>query len=160
MGYKGWVLLFDEAEAVAQVRRPSRARSYRLLHRLLYPEAPVPGFHPVFAFTPDFFQRLQEEEYHLPLFERDYAQAWRHLSIYHLRGLPLAAWQELCDTLITVHATAYGWPADRHRLLPMLTTHLQSLPLQDPRATLKALVDDLDHVQQQAFFAPRGAAGT
>jgi hypothetical protein len=27
MGYKGWVLLFDEAEAIMQVRTPLRADS-------------------------------------------------------------------------------------------------------------------------------------
>jgi hypothetical protein len=71
------VLLFDEGEAISQVRRPQRARSYRILHRLLRPDSPPPGFYPVFAFTPDFFQRLQEEDYGLPEFDRDYAQAWR-----------------------------------------------------------------------------------
>jgi hypothetical protein len=66
MGYRGWVLLFDEGEAMIQGPQPRRARGYRTLHRLLYPEAPGPGLHAVCAFTPDFFQRLREEEYHLP----------------------------------------------------------------------------------------------
>jgi hypothetical protein len=34
-----------------------------------------------------------------------------------------------------------------------LTERLGTLPLQDTRITLKALVDELDQVQQQAFFA-------
>ena len=41
--------------------------------------------------------------------------------------------------------------------MPALTARLQTLPLHDPRATLKALVDELDQVQQQAFFAQRQA---
>ena len=155
MGYRGWVLLFDEGEAMIQVPRPMRARSYRTLHRLLYPDAPCPGLHPVFAFTPDFFQRLHEEEYHLPPFERNYADAWRHLNVHHLRGLSRAAWHDLGATLITLHAAAYDWPADQAHLMPVLTARLQTLPLHDPRATLKALVDELDQVQQQAFFAQR-----
>jgi BREX system ATP-binding protein BrxC/D len=155
MGYRGWVLLFDEGEAIAQVRRPMRARSYRILHRLLCPDTPHPGLYPVFAFTPDFFQRLREEDYSLPEFDRDYAHAWRHLSLYQLRGLSLATWQGLCDTLIALHAGAYSWPADRDRLLPLLSARLPTLPLQDPRATFKALVDELDQVQQQAWFTQR-----
>ena len=155
LGYRGWVLLFDEGEAIIQGSRPMRARGYRTLHRLLYPEAPCPGFHPVFAFTPDFFQRLHEEEYDLPPFERDYASAWRHLTVYHLRELSRAAWHDLCATLIALHAAAYHWSANYEQLLPVLTARLQTLPLQDPRTTLKALVDELDQVQQQAFFAPR-----
>lgn len=153
MGYRGWALLFDEGEAITQVPRPLRARSYRLLHHLLGPEAPTPGLYPVFAFTPDFFQRLQEEDYDLPYFERNYAQAWRQLSVYQLRGLSRAAWQDLCNTLISLHAAAYGWHADQAHLVPLLTTRLATLPLHDPRVTLKALVDELDQVQQQTFFA-------
>jgi hypothetical protein len=155
MGYKGWVILFDEAEAVTQVRLPWRARSYRLLHRLFYPAAPGCGLYPVFAFTPGFFQQLHEEDYGLWYFDRNYAQTWRELSVHYLRGLTRAAWQELCDPLTAMHAAAYGWPADRNRLLALLHARLQTLPLQDPRSTLKALVDELDQVQQRTFFAQR-----
>ena len=157
MGYRGWVLLFDEGEAMIQGPRPMRARGYRTLHRLLYPAAACPGLHPVFAFTPDFFQRLHEEEYDLPPFERNYAEAWQHLNVHHLRGLSRVAWHDLGTTLMTLHAAAYHWPADHAHLMPLLTARLQTLPLHDPRATLKALVDELDQVQQQAFFAQRQA---
>jgi hypothetical protein len=157
MGYRGWVLLFDEGEAIIQGPRPMRARGYRTLHRLLYPEAACPGLHPVFACTPDFFQRLHEEEYDLPSFERNYAETWRHLNVHHLRGLSRAAWHALSATLIILHAAAYHWPADHAHLMPMLTARLQTLPLHDPRTTLKGLVDELDQVQQQAFFAQRQA---
>jgi len=159
MGYRGWVLLFDEGEAITQMPRPRRARSYRLLHHLFYPDVPTPGLYPVFAFTPDFFQRLQDEDYDLPSFERNYAQAWRQLSVYHLGGLSRAAWQELCHTLVGLHAAAYGWHADQAHLGPLLTTRLAMLPLHDPRATLKALVDELDQVQQQTFFAQSVGVG-
>ena len=153
MGYAGWVLLFDEGEAMLQGSRPMRARGYRTLHRLVFPATPSPGFHPVFAFTPEFFQRLSEEDYSLPPFERNYADALRSLSVYHLRGLSRPAWHALCATLITLHAAAYRWPAQPEALLPVLTSRLQNLPLQDPRTTLKGLVDELDQAQQQTFFA-------
>jgi hypothetical protein len=159
MGYRGWVLLFDEGEAIIQGPRPMRARGYRTLHRLVYPDAGRPGLYPVFAFTPDFFQRLHEEEYDLPPFERNYAEALQHLNVHHLRGLSRAAWHDLGATLITLHAAAYRWPADHGRLVPILTERLQTLPLHDPRATLKALVDELDQVQQQAFFVQRQVGG-
>jgi hypothetical protein len=153
MGYRGWVLLFDEGEAISQVRRPQRARSYRILHRLLYPDPQALGFYPVFAFTPDFFQRLQEEDYSLPDFDDNYAEAWRQLSIYQLHGLSQADWLALCGPLIMIHEAAYGWHANRERLLSQLTALLPLLPVQDPRSTFKALVDELDHVHQQQWFA-------
>src|SRR5262245_9560341 len=157
MGYRGWVLLFDEGEAIIQGPRPMRARGYRTLHRLLYPEVACPGLHPVFACTPDFFQRLHEEEYDLQPFDYNYVEAWRHLNVHHLRGLSRAAWHDLGTTLITLHAAAYHWSADHTHLMPILTARLQTLPLHDPRATLKALVDELDQVQQQVFFTQRQA---
>jgi hypothetical protein len=157
MGYRGWVLLFDEGEAISQVRRPQRARSYRILHRLLYPAPPSLGFYPVFAFTPDFFQRLQEEDYSLPEFDCDYAQAWRQLSIYQLRNLSQMDWRDLCDPLVAVHEAAYGWHADPERLLPRLIALLPTLPLQDSRSTFKALIDELDQVHQQEWFARQAA---
>ena len=152
-GLRGWVLLFDEGEAMLQGARPMRARGYRTLHRLVFPATPSPDFHPVFAFTPDFFQRLHEEDYSLPPFERNYADALRSLGVYHLRGLSRAAWHALCATLSRsmLRHTA-GQPTRRH-CCPVLTTRLQTLPLQDPRTTLKGLVDELDQAQQQTFFA-------
>jgi BREX system ATP-binding protein BrxC/D len=157
MGYRGWVMLLDEGEAITQVRRPQRARSYRILHRLLWPNPPSLGFYPVFAFTPDFFQRLQEEDYDLPELGSNYAEVWRQLSIYQVRNLSQADWLALCDPLVAVHETAYGWHADRERLLPLLTASLPSLSLQDPRSTFKALVDELDQVHQQEWFAQQAA---
>ena len=55
MGYKGWILLFDEAEAIIQVRSTLRARAYRNLNGLLSPALTPSAVYPVFAFTPGFF---------------------------------------------------------------------------------------------------------
>jgi hypothetical protein len=137
---------------MVQVRRQARARSYRLLHRLLCSERPQPGLYPVFAFTPDFFLRLQQEDFNHAVFDRDYAQVGQQLSVYHLHGLSAAAWQEIGARLIPLHAAAYRWSAEPTQLMPVLTNRLQALRLQEPRFVLKALVDELDHFQQQAFF--------
>ena len=72
---------------------------------------------------------------------------------------PSAPTPQYLSCLITLHAAVYHWPADHVRLMPVLTARLQTLLLHDPRATLKALVDELDQVQQQAFFAQRQVAG-
>lgn len=153
MGYKGWILLFDEAEAIMQVRSNLRARAYRNLDGFLSPALTPSAVYPVFAFTPDFFQKIREEDYDLPYFDENYATAWRDLSVYSLRGLSRATWEELSGTLIALHTEAYHWSADREQLLPLLHSRLNALPLQDTRVTLKGLIDELDQVQQEAFFA-------
>lgn len=58
MGYKGWVLLFDEAEAIIQVRSTLRARAYRNLDGLLSPTLTPSAVYPVFAFTPGFSRKF------------------------------------------------------------------------------------------------------
>jgi hypothetical protein len=155
MGYKGWVLLFDEGEAIVQVRRPLRARAYRILHQLLYPDTPCPGLYPVFAFTPDFFQHLQGEDFEHPDFAQDYAHAWRHLSRYDLHSLSTNEWWTLCEQLVSLHAAAYRWHPGPGQLLPRLKARQQVMRQQETRVILKALVDELDQEQQQAFFARR-----
>ncbi len=153
MGYKGWALLFDEAEAVTQVRSTLRAQSYRILHQILYPPVPTPGFYPVVAVTPDFFQQLRAEDYDLPYFDRDYADVWRDLSVYPLQSLTRPVWQRLCDTLVALHTLAYHWNTDSDRLRQRLYDRLDALPLEDTRTALKGLVDELDQRHQDVFFA-------
>jgi hypothetical protein len=152
MGYKGWLLLLDEAEAMIQVRSTLRARAYRNLDSLLSPKLTPSAVYPVFALTPDFFQTIRDEDYDLPYFDADYATAWRDLSVYPLRSLSRAAWQDLSETLIALHTEAYRWTVDREHLRTQLDDRLNALPLQDTRVTLKGLIDELDLVQQKAFF--------
>ena len=161
MGYRGWVLLFDEGEAISQVRRPQRARSYRILHRLLYPDSPPPGFYPVFAFTPDFFQRLQDEDYGLPEFDRDYAQAWRQLSIYQLRALSQA---DCCGTFATP-SSRYMWQPMAG--MPTVNTCCHGSQRSSPPCPCRTHARPsrpwsmrLDHVHQQKWFAQQAVRHT
>ncbi len=63
MGYKGWIVFFDEAESIMLTRINHRSKSYSILHDILCPDTPVRGFFPVFAFTHDFFTHLKDENF-------------------------------------------------------------------------------------------------
>lgn len=63
MGYKGWMVLFDEAESIMLARINQRSKSYSILHDLFCPDRPAKGFLPVFAFTHDFFTHLKDEDF-------------------------------------------------------------------------------------------------
>lgn len=157
MGYRGWVLLFDEGESISQVRVTSRSRSYRNLDQMLFSEVPSSSIYPVFAFTDDFFQQVAEEEYdrvrirneeELPYFEKDYARAWMGLNRYLLRDLSAKEWQALIEKLMHLHATAYQWQppeADVRREMARRLSHMQG---QETRYRLKGLVDELDLAHQ------------
>ena len=161
MGYRGWVLLFDEGEAVAQARSPfARSRSYGILHRLfgLDPSSGPSCIYPVFAFTEDFLQRVKGEAYdkvlvrgerEIPYFRRNYAEEWRHLNLYRLSDLSAQEWEELSRRLVCLHARAYGWSPPEEAVIQQMQRRLAALRAQETRLKLKALVDSLDLAHQE-----------
>lgn len=158
MGFNGWMLLFDEGESIAQTRITSRSKSYQILHKMFFPETPVSGFYPVFAFTDDFFMKVQEEDYdqvrirkevEIPYFEQNYAEAWLDLTIYRLHDLTLNEWKDLSEKLITLHARAYGWQPPETRIREEMARRLSETRNQEARLKLKALVDQLDLIHQE-----------
>ncbi|MDE2831875.1 MAG: DUF2791 family P-loop domain-containing protein [Gemmatimonadota bacterium] len=161
MGYRGWVLLFDEGESISQVRVTSRSRSYQVLDRIFFPEVASSAIYPIFAFTDDFFHRVDEEEYdrvrirneeEIPYFEKDYASAWTDLKRYILHDLSAKEWRALIEKLMHLHAKAYHWhppEADVRREMMRRLSHMQG---QETRYRLKGLVDELDLAHQDQIL--------
>ena len=158
MGYRGWVLLFDEGESISQVRITSRSRSYQMLDRMLCPEIPVRSLYPVFAFTDDFFQKVEEEEYdrvrvrgdlEIPYFEKNYADAWKDLTLYRLQDLSQSEWEDLAEKLMHLHARAYRWGPSDAQVRREMAERLSDMQGQETRYRLKALVDQLDLAHQE-----------
>ncbi|MCI5144040.1 MAG: hypothetical protein D3923_00605, partial [Candidatus Electrothrix sp. AR3] len=156
MGYKGWMLLFDEAEAIAQTRINVRRTSYAILHRFFCSD--TPGLYPVFAFTDDFFATVKDEDYERldtrgdteqPYFAENYAKAWRRLKIHDLHDLSNREWQTLAKKLIHLHAKAYDWQVEPKQLQKQLAATLKETGLREARLKIKALVNQLDFVQQE-----------
>ncbi len=54
MGYKGWVILFDEAELIGRMARKSRENAYLNIDRFLDPVASLESVYSVFAFSSSF----------------------------------------------------------------------------------------------------------
>ena len=159
MGYRGWVLLFDEGESIVQASVVARSKSYGLLHRLFAPDVAEPAFlYPVFAFTDDFFERVRQEDYdqvkvrggvEMPYFDRDYAKEWQDLNIYRLHDLSREEWVELSRKLVHLHARAYRWRPPHDWLAQEMVERLDAKRTQETRLKLKALVDCLDLAHQE-----------
>lgn len=161
MGFKGWVLLFDEGEAIIQTRINSRSRSYEILQQMFVPETPVPGFYPVFAFTDDFFMQVQAEEYdrvglwrgeEMSYFEQNYDLAWRNLVVHRLQDISSKEWINLSTRLMLLHARAYGWDPPKRAYQEMTRRRLSETKGQEARLKIKALVDQLDLVHQEEIL--------
>ncbi len=54
MGYKGWVILFDEAELIGRMARKSRENAYLNINKFLNPSASLESVYSVFAFSSSF----------------------------------------------------------------------------------------------------------
>lgn len=153
MGYRGWVLLFDEGESIAELRLPARRNSYKLLQQFFQPEQFQPLV-PIFAFTEHFFQTLENEDYervHIRqqqeqlYFENNYAEEWDKVKRYQLQDLTQAEWRQLISKLIALYNHAYGYQITNSKTI---TTRLQKqLAITtglETRFCLKSLVNELD----------------
>ena len=166
IGFKGWVILFDEGESISQTRITSRSRSYELLDNIFSPGPGSGGFYPVFAFTHDFFSQVSQEAYdqtrilraskngstpslEIPVFRQDYHRAWKDITIHHLHDLSSSEWKILAHKLILLHARAYTWNPEvdvmQKNMVEMLSCHGGT----EPRLKLKLMVNHLDLAQQK-----------
>lgn len=144
MGYKGLVLLFDEAESITQGRLGQRAKSYEILDQFFKYKASV---YPVFAFTADFFDKVHNEQYdENKSFLKDYASCWKDLNVVRLQHFSADDWDSLQDRLIQLYAEAYRIDISNQMtgIKQKLQNLLETFKDQETRFKLKALVNQLD----------------
>ena len=158
MGYKGWVVLFDEGESIAQTRVTCRSKSYQFLHRLFLDNHSLTGLYPIFAFTDDFFFRLKAEAYdrirvtkkgEFPCFDMNYAHAWENLGVHQLHDLSEKEWGELTRKLLLLHMGAYRWVPENGRIQGEMETVLAQTLNRETRARMQSLVNQLDMAHQE-----------
>jgi BREX system ATP-binding protein BrxC/D len=150
LGYKGLVLLFDEAESIAQLRLASRAKSYHLLDQFFQGKDSIFS---IFAFTDDFFDKVENESYDekKDIFALNYAQHWHNLNILRLNDFSSNQWKCLLDRLIQLYSQAYQIEIP-FQLKSNLQSFLDKLEIQDIRFRLKALVNKLDIETQKILM--------
>lgn len=149
IGYKGLVVFFDEAESISQGRLGQRAKSYHLLDQFFQGKGNV---FPIFAFTDDFFAKVNHEDYaEQEIFAKNYAVAWQDLNILQLQDFSSQGWDALLDKLIQLYSEAYQ--IDLHEQVKLsLHTLLDKVATQETRFKLKALVNKLDIETQQVLL--------
>ena len=157
MGFKGWVLFFDEGESIVQRPVNIRRKSYTILDRFFSPVSSQAGLYPIFAFTNDFFMQVRGEDYdrvvikneqEQPYFEKDYGELWNRLTCHNLHDLVAQDWHDLSKKLICLHAGAYAWEPSAQTISDITTAATKATVGQEARLKIKALVEHLDLVQQ------------
>lgn len=153
MGYKGLVLFFDEAEAIAQGRSGSRVKSYDMLHQFFHSQVPI---YPILAFTESFFDKVNQEDYEdeKQTFPQNYAEAWKNLNIVRLEESSSKEWDTLQNRLIQLYAEAYQIDLSHRmgQIKEKLQYLLDKIKAQETRFKLKALVNQLDIETQDHFL--------
>lgn len=153
MGFKGWVILFDEGEAITQVRVSARSQSYQILDQLFAFQEPSCGLYPIIAFTNDFYSCLAEEDYErekivngqeIPYFAKNYHQLWQNLNTYQLQDLTEKEWDELTGKLLNLYCKAYEWQTTENDILEKMRQLARKFSLEETRYILKALIEQLD----------------
>ncbi|MGK5094271.1 BREX system ATP-binding domain-containing protein [Deltaproteobacteria bacterium TL4] len=161
MGYQGWVLLFDEGEAICQMSLLQRSQSYSTLYQLFKNTSSNAGLFPIFAFTEDFFQKLKNEDYEkarirneveIPYFKQNYGDAFKDLNLFRLQDLSQKEWSDLVSKLILLYTKAYHWDFPMAQLRPNLSKRLDGTKGQETRFRIKALIDELDLKHQEPLL--------
>lgn len=126
------------------------------------------AFIPFFAFTPDFFAQVEDEEYDrvkvkknakngveppTPYFKQDYSRAWKNIHVHSLQDLSSGEWKSLIRKLILVHAGAYRWEPCLDLMEDEMNQKIPGLKGVEARLKLKFLVNHLDLEQQQQVMA-------
>ena len=94
---------------------------------------------------PDVLLSDETEQLYFP---ENYAKAWRRLNIHSLHDLSSREWKTLSEKLIHIHAKAYNWQPESEKLQKQLAATLKETGAQEARLKIKALVNQLDFVQQ------------
>jgi len=158
MGYKGWVVLFDEGESITQTRITCRSRSYEFLHKIFKNNSPQTGLYPIFAFTDDFFFRVKDEDYEriritrkgeFPSFSMNYAHAWENLKIHRLQDLSEKRWHEFTRKLLLLHMNAYAWHPENGQVQGEMDRVLSQTVNRETRFRMQSLINQLDMVHQE-----------
>ncbi|MCD6292562.1 MAG: DUF2791 family P-loop domain-containing protein [Deltaproteobacteria bacterium] len=165
LGYKGWVILFDEGESIIQRSISTRPKSYTILDQLLNSEHYPNVLYPIFAFTDTFFMQIQNEDYErlvtrrgteTPYFSKNYGLAWQNIRTYRLNELAANEWREIAEKLTLLHARAYNQHPATDSTQIKLAKILSKNHNQEARLRIKALINQLDISQQQSCHNQSG----
>jgi len=157
MNYKGWIILFDECESIAQLRLHQRVQSYSLLNRF-FQKKQFPYIYPVFAFTDDFFDKVHTESYEktrikkneeMRIFPEDFSIAWKSLQEHRLQDFSDHEWEGLQERLIRLYSKAYQTNHPNLTAASNMKATLERMKGQETRLKLKAMVNHLDLEAQE-----------
>lgn len=161
MGYKGWVILFDEAELIGSLQIKSRFKAYENFMNFLHPDADLEAVFTAFAFSSAYNQDIIVGKDELLYLQNWDAPAERKMAVRTVIGdisnameLKELTKDELSDCItqiIGIYRKAYNFydQLDTTRLASMAASTGYLL-----RTRIRAAIEYLDQVQLYGTFSP------
>jgi len=119
MGYKGWVILFDEAELVGRLGKKARLNAYKNMAEFLFPKSEREAVLSVFALSSSYAEDVIESKHefenleaaNFPPDEQAVIKKAMHalLAAEQLQPLSKQEIQTVMETLLDFYTRAYNW---------------------------------------------------
>jgi Protein of unknown function (DUF2791). len=120
LGYRGWVVLFDESELIGRLSKKARAKAYQTIASFLFPPKQLEATFSLFAFSSSYiedviegkgeYQNLEE------LFPEDQMPMKAVLDAIvnapQLKPLTPREIQQILEKIVDFHGKAYDWKPD------------------------------------------------
>ena len=155
LGYKGWVMLFDEAELIGKLGKKARLKAYNNMSRFLFPRGGLESVFSIFAFNSSFTEEVVEGKHEFANLEELLIDAESRKSIKKALNtiigaeflLPLTQ-NEILAVLGKVqefHSRAYSWSPPIDIQETFAVPGKRRLPL---RTCIREAVEFLDQLYQ------------
>jgi hypothetical protein len=164
MGYKGWVILFDEAELIGRMARKSRENSYLNIDRFLNPDPLLEGVYSLFAFSSSFADEViaDKNEYSsvaLSGKSEDEIKAMtdtldRITKGTELKSLTKEELNESVKSIVSLYERAYDRDMDCDAATLVETADRAGFLL---RTKIRAVIEALDQIYQYGDIGEVGA---
>ena len=153
MGYKGWVILFDEAELMGRLGKKARLNFYRNMAPFLNPEERLIRTFSLFAFTDSYVSEVIEHKHDRKNLEELFPENQEPMldvirQIEHSYQLAPLSQEEILQVIGRIrdfHAAAYDWQprSTGEKLLQVANASGYLL-----RTRLRAVIETLDQEYQ------------
>lgn len=119
MGYKGWVILFDETELIGRLGKQARLKAYRNMAEFLYPKSGREGIYALFALTSSYVDEVIEAKHEFDNLTAAALPQDEHTAVMKVLQALMAAEQlqpltkteiaSVMSCLLDFYSRAYDW---------------------------------------------------
>lgn len=117
LGYKGWVLLFDESELIGRLSKKARAKAYETIASFLFPPKQLEATFSLFAFSASYTEDVIEAKSEYQNLQELYGEDQMPMKAVldeivkapQLKPLSASEIHRILEKIVDFHGKAYDW---------------------------------------------------